>query len=291
MFSYRHAFHAGNHADVLKHTALLAVMRYLTIKETALQIVDTHAGAGLYRLDGDHAQTSAEAQDGFLRLLQAPAALPAGLQDYVDMVASFNTAGQWNVYPGSPFIVQRTLRLQDHLKLCELHPTDGKALSTNIAQLDAGKQIMVLREDGFPAVKRFMPPPSRRGLLLVDPSYELKPDYHRVHELISDCMVRFATGTYMVWYPIVPRSEAHDLPKRLRTLATKAGKPWVHATLTVKSNKLVGNDNMPSGGLPASGVVVINPPHTLKATLKECLPVMVKLLKQDSNAAYTLEGT
>lgn len=289
MFSYRHAFHAGNHADVLKHTTLLAVMRYLTLKDIALQVIDTHAGAGLYRLDSDHAQTSAESADGFLRLTSADK-LPAALQDYVDLVASFNKPGQWSVYPGSPFIVQRTLRPQDSLKLCELHPTDGKSLSTNIAQLELGKQIAVLREDGFPAVKRFIPPPSRRGLLLCDPSYELKPDYHRVQELIADSLLRFPTGVNMVWYPIVPRPEAHDLPKKLKAIATKAGKSWLHATLTVKSNKIVGNNNMPTGGLPASGVFLVNPPFVLREALQECLPVMVKLLKQDSNAAFTLES-
>jgi 23S rRNA (adenine2030-N6)-methyltransferase len=150
-------------------------------------------------------------------------------------VRSFNPGQALKVYPGSPFIVQRLLRGHDRLKVFELHPTDARALDGNIAQLEAGRQVAVLREDGFEGVKKFLPPPSRRALLLCDPSYELKTDYLRVQDLMADCLKRFATGTYAVWYPIIPRPEAHDLPRRLKTLATKAGKPWLHATLTVKS--------------------------------------------------------
>jgi 23S rRNA (adenine2030-N6)-methyltransferase len=292
MFSYRHAFHAGNHADVLKHTVLLAVLRHMTQKEAALNVFDTHAGAGLYRLDGDYARTSAEAADGFMRLLNPATPLSPALQDYVDMVASFNAKGQHTVYPGSPFISQRLLRERDKLKLFELHPTDSKTLSANIAQLEAGRQVAILREDGFEGLKKFLPPPSRRALVLCDPSYELKNDYPRVQALITDAMQRFATGTYAVWYPLIPRPEAHDVPKKLRTLATKMGKSWLNAALTVKSSKLTtdaqGETVRP--GLPASGMFLINPPHTLKAALKEALPQMVALLGQDTHAAFTLES-
>ena len=161
MFSYRHAFHAGNHADVLKHTALIAVLRHMTQKDTALNVFDTHAGAGLYRLDGDYAQTSGEAADGYLRLIsrqnealaladnaqlatnlaatKLPAAAPlaAALQDYLDLVASFNTSGRQQVYPGSPFIINHLLqgRDRDRLKLFELHPTDAKTLARRSARI------------------------------------------------------------------------------------------------------------------------------------------------------------
>ena len=165
MFSYRHAFHAGNHADVLKHTVLLAVLRHLTQKDTAFTVFDTHAGAGLYRLDGDYAQTSAEATEGFLKLVASPLPQPVApvLQDYLDMVAGFNKAGSHKVYPGSPFIIQGLLRDRDKLKLFELHPTDTKTLTANIAQLEAGRQVAILREDGFEGIKKFLPPPSRRN--------------------------------------------------------------------------------------------------------------------------------
>ncbi|WP_294768968.1 23S rRNA (adenine(2030)-N(6))-methyltransferase RlmJ [uncultured Rhodoferax sp.] len=294
MFSYRHAFHAGNHADVLKHTVLLATLRHMTLKDTALNVFDTHAGAGLYRLDGDYAKTSAEAAEGFLKLVAAPPkdGFAVALQDYVDMVAGFNNGSHWSVYPGSPFIIQRLLRERDKLKLYELHPTDTKTLMANVAQLDAGRQVAILREDGFEGLKKFLPPPSRRALVLCDPSYEAKTDYGRVLDMVGDALKRFATGTYAVWYPIIPRPEAHDLPKRLKTLATKAGKAWLHATLTVKSSKLTqdAQGEVIRPGLPASGMFLINPPHTLKAQLKDALPQMVELLGQDSNAAFTLDS-
>ena len=294
MFSYRHAFHAGNHADVLKHTVLLAVLKHMAQKDTAFTVFDTHAGAGLYRLDGDYAQTSAEASQGFLKLIAAKPEQPfaPAIQDYIDLVASFNAGGQWKVYPGSPFIIQQLLRGRDKLKLFELHPTDTKTLTANIAQLEAGRQVAIEREDGFEGVKKFLPPPSRRALLLCDPSYEVKHDYARVSAMVADALLRFATGTYVVWYPIIPRPEAHDLPRKLKTLANKAGKSWLEATLTVKSSKLLQSDEGETirPGLPASGMFLINPPFTLKAVLKDALPQLVAILKQDQHATYTLES-
>jgi 23S rRNA (adenine2030-N6)-methyltransferase len=268
MFSYRHAFHAGNHADVLKHTVLIATLQHLTQKDAALMVLDTHAGAGLYRLDGDYAHTSGEAADGIQRLVQASGLAPA-LQDYVDLVRSFNATPATKVYPGSPFIAQ------------QLHPTDQRTLAGNVAQLEAGRQVAVLLEDGFEGVKKFLPPPARRALVLCDPSYEIKSDYGRVQDMLQDALKRFATGTYAVWYPIIPRPEAHDLPRRLKTMATKAGKGWLHATLTVKAG---------APGLPASGMFLINPPYTLKAALQPVLPQMAQLLGQDRHAAFSLES-
>mgnify|MGYP000954940454 FL=1 len=315
MFSYRHAFHAGNHADVLKHAVLIALLRHLTQKDGPLAVFDTHAGAGLYRLDGDYAKTSGEAANGFLRLAARPAAgadtapvastkaakaaaaiaaapLAPLLQDYMDMVASFNAKGSQKVYPGSPFIIQRLLRERDKLKLFEIHPTDAKTLTANVAQLEAGRQVTVLREDGFEALRKFLPPPQRRALVLSDPSYEIKSDYARVNATFADAMTRFATGTYAVWYPIIPRPEAHDVPRKLKTLAVKAGKPWLNAALTVKSSKILtsatGEETRP--GLPASGMFVINPPHTLKAALQLALPQLVALLGQDQHAGFTLDA-
>ncbi len=310
MFSYRHSFHAGNHADVLKHAVLIAVLRHLTEKEAALTVVDTHAGAGLYRLDSDQAELSGEAADGIFRLLSDKnkplAPVPSGgtttkkiaeplaplLQDYVDLVAGFNPPKALRVYPGSPFVTHRLLRPHDRLKLFELHPTDSRALTANIGQLEAGRQVVVLREDGFEGLKKFLPPPSRRALVLCDPSYELKTDYGRVVVAMGDALKRFATGTYVVWYPLIARPEAHDLPKRLKTLATKAGKSWLNAAITVKSGKLpaVTAESQKRPGLPASGMFVINPPFTLKGALQTALPQLVQLLGQDRNAAFTLDS-
>lgn len=294
MFSYRHAFHAGNHADVLKHTVLIAMLHHLTQKEAALTVLDTHAGAGLYRLDSEFTETSGEAADGIQRLLKPTEGmtLAPALQDYLDLVASFNSKGNWRIYPGSPFIIQRLLRGHDKLKLFELHPTDTKTLMANVEQLEAGRQVAVLREDGFEGIRKFLPPPARRALVLCDPSYELKNDYARAAAMATEALKRFPTGTYAVWYPIIPRPEAHDLPRKLKTLATKAGKSWLHATLTVKSSKLTtdvqGEEKRP--GLPASGMFIINPPHTLKPALQAALPQMVTLLAQDRHAAFTLDA-
>ena len=310
MFSYRHAFHAGNHADVLKHTVLIATLRHLLQKDTALTVFDTHAGAGLYRLDGEYAETSGEAANGFLKLLSyietppAPAKKPTAaaksiteglapvIKDYIELVASFNNKGSHKVYPGSPFIIQRLLGDRDKLKLFEIHPTDTKTLSSNIAQLEAGRQVAVLREDGFEGIKKFLPPPARRALVFSDPSYEIKNDYARVVATVADSLVRFATGTYAVWYPLIPRPEAHDVPRKLKTLATKSGKKWLNATLTIKSSKLTSDDagEVVRPGLPASGMFIINPPHTLKAALQLALPQLVEILGQDQHASFTLES-
>ena len=301
MFSYRHAFHAGNHADVLKHTTLIATLRYLMQKDTPVTLVDTHAGAGLYRLDGEYTETGGEAKDGIVKLMAAlrPAqgtGVPAcaALDDYLDLIAQFNPSGSLRVYPGSPFVMHALLReaVRDRLKLFELHPTDGKTLDANIAQLDAGRQIAVSRQDGFEGLTPLLPPPpsatgSKRACVLIDPSYEIKNDYGRVSACIQDSLKRFPTGTYLVWYPIIPRPEAHDLPKRLKTLSTQAKRPWLHATLAIGQDPTDGPDDRP--GLTASGMFVINPPHTLKGDLQAALPQLVARLGQDRNAGFTLD--
>ena len=262
MFSYRHAFHAGNHADVLKHTVLIATLEHLLEKDTALTVVDTHAGAGLYRLDGDYAGTSGEAAEGVLRLLADPKAAAAdgrpprraaenrqkaapsrsladALARYLEVVARLQPQrAAPRSTPARPSSPSTCCASSDKLKLFELHPTDARTLAANIAQLEAGRQIARAARRRLRQRHKFLPPPSRRALVLCDPSYEIKSDYARVLDFMAEALKRFATGTYAVWYPIIPRPEAHDLPRRLKTLATKAGKPWLHATLTVKSSKI-----------------------------------------------------
>ncbi len=301
MFSYRHAFHAGNHADVLKHTTLIATLRHLMLKEPAITLVDTHAGAGLYRLDGDYAEKGGEAADGIVKLMAAlrpasgePAASTGMLDDYLDLIAGFNPDGALRVYPGSPFVMQSLMRTEsrDRLKLFELHPTDSRTLNANVAQLEAGRQIAVAVQDGFEGLKPLLPPPpsatgSKRALVLIDPSYEIKSDYAKVSACIQECIKRFPTGCYLVWYPIIPRAEAHDLPRRLKTLCNQAKRPWLHATLNI-GHKTLGPDERQ--GLTASGMFVVNPPHTLKAELQATLPLLVKLLGRGRGQAQTLEA-
>ncbi|MFM7342295.1 MAG: 23S rRNA (adenine(2030)-N(6))-methyltransferase RlmJ [Betaproteobacteria bacterium] len=304
MFSYRHAFHAGNHADVFKHITLLAVLNYLTQKDAALTLIDTHAGAGLYRLDGDYSLTSGEAGQGVLRLasalrdpqqaVQSPA--PA-LQAYLDLLSELNPDfGQSSdparlaVYPGSPYIASRFLQGRHKLRLYELHPTDFRALSGNMAQLDLGRSVSCHLQNGFDALKALLPPPSRRALVICDPSYELKTDYGRVAAVIGEALTRFATGTYAIWYPLIPRPEAHDLPRKLKTLAQRAQRTWLDATLTVKSSKLrqTVDGEIVRPGLPASGMFLINPPFTLHQQLEAALPQLASCLGQDQHAGHTL---
>lgn len=302
MFSYRHAFHAGNHADVLKHITLIATLRHLMQKEAGLTLIDTHAGAGLYRLDGDYTETGGEAKDGVVKLMaalrtagQAPAAAAPVIDDYLDLIAGFNPSGALRVYPGSPFVMHSLLRTEsrDKLKLFELHPTDSRTLSANIAQLEAGRQIAVALQDGFEGVKPMLPPPpsatgSKRAVVLIDPSYEIKSDYGKVSACIQEIMRRFPTGTYLVWYPIIPRTEAHDLPRRLKTLANQAQRPWLNATLAIGQDPADGPDDRP--GLTASGMFVINPPHTLKAALQAALPQLLAVLGRGRGKAQSLES-
>ncbi|MDQ7743706.1 23S rRNA (adenine(2030)-N(6))-methyltransferase RlmJ [Hydrogenophaga pseudoflava] len=302
MFSYRHAFHAGNHADVLKHITLMATLRHLMKKEAGITLVDTHAGAGLYRLDGDYAEKGGEAADGIVKLMAAmrpatgtPPTSTTALDDYLDLIAGFNPDGQLRIYPGSPFVMQSLMRAEsrDRLKLFELHPTDSRTLSANIAQLEAGRQIAVALQDGFEGLKPLLPPPpsasgSKRALVLIDPSYEIKSDYAKVSACIQECLKRFPTGTYLVWYPVIPRAEAHDLPRRLKTLCNQAQRSWLHATLSIGHGPLALGERP---GLTASGMFVVNPPHTLKAELQATLPLLVTLLGRGRGQSKSVEAS
>lgn len=299
MFSYRHGFHAGNHADVLKHMVLIAVLKHLTAKPTAITVVDTHAGAGLYRLDSDFAGTSGESQDGIVKLLASPLAAeaPPLIADYLALLASFNPSGRQKIYPGSPFVTQSLLRREprDKLWLFELHPTDSKALASHLEQLEDKRQVSLARDDGFDGLRALIPPPSRRGLVLIDPSYELKNDYGRVAICLQDSLKKFATGSYMIWYPVIPRPEAHELPRRLKTLSNQAGKPWLHATLNIgqgpeMAQVVVPGEKAPRPGLTASGVFLVNPPHTLKAQLQEALPRLVEVLGRGKGQGQVVES-
>ncbi len=290
MFSYRHAFHAGNHADVLKHLVLVQLLSYLNQKDAAYMVIDTHAGAGVYQLDGEYASRSGEAQDGIARLWDRTD-LPAAVRDYVDHIRAMNPAGKLRHYPGSPFLAERIMREQDRLRLFELHPTEIKILEENVRKLEAhaaangqrtrGKRIMVERADGFAGMKALLPPPSRRGLVLIDPPYEDKDDYRKVKQAIEDAQKRFAGGTYAVWYPALGRLESQQLPERLKRVAQSE---WLHLTLTVGAPGSEGH------GLTGSGLFIINPPWTLEATMNETLPWLTQLLARDSSARYGVQS-
>ena len=283
MFSYRHAFHAGNHADVLKHLVLLQLTRYLGQKDKPFWYIDTHAGAGVYALDSDWSAKRSEFADGIGRLWGA-AGLPAAVADYVAEVARLNPDGRLRHYPGSPFIALAHLRADDRLRLFEAHVNEVDVLAGNVRALgkDAVRRTLVQAGDGFAGLKALLPPPPRRGLVLIDPSYEDKRDYARVVTTVREGLARFATGCYAIWYPQVQRRESHDLPEKLERLP---GIRWLHATLTVRRPS-------PDGlGLHGSGMFVINPPWTLRTALDEALPWLAGALAQDDGARWSLNGT
>jgi 23S rRNA (adenine2030-N6)-methyltransferase len=276
MLAYRHAFHAGNHADVLKHTVLTMVLRYMNQKDKPYRLVDTHAGAGGYSLEGRYAQKKGEFEQGIGRLWNRDD-LPPAVADYVERVRSFNPPGLFEQYPGSPAFAQMLLRAQDQLRLFELHPTDYRILES---YLGAHKGVEVKNADGFENLKSQVPPSTRRGVVLMDPSYEGHGDYPRVIASLRDALVRFAEGVYMVWYPQVQKVEAVQLPRRLEALAPKG---WLHARLTVQAPDAQGF------GLAGSGVFIINPPFTLHDELLAVLPYLVEVLGQVDDSNFLLE--
>jgi 23S rRNA (adenine2030-N6)-methyltransferase len=281
MLSYRHVFHAGNHADVLKHTVLLAVLDYLNQKDKPYWVIDTHAGAGGYRLDAGRATTHAEYQDGVGRLWQRDD-LPPLLANYLAAIRADNPDGRLKRYPGSPLLAFHHMRPSDRLRLFELHPADVKLLAQNItaAAPDAQKRVAIRQEDGFAGLKALLPPPPRRGLVVIDPAYEDKRDYARVVEALKEGLQRFPTGTYLVWYPLLQKNESIQLAGKLKKLAPN----WLNATLTVQSPA-------PGGlGMHGSGVFLINPPWTLAAALKETLPWLTAALALEKvGAGWTAE--
>ena len=291
MLSYRHAFHAGNHADVLKHAVLIALLRYLTQKDAAAMYIDTHAGAGVYALDGAYATKNAEYDSGIGRLWNRKD-LPPPLADYVTQVRALNPSGRMRYYPGSPYCAERLLRQHDRLRLFELHPSDARILQDNFRKLEAhvaaqgvrtggrGTRILVNKGDGFAGLKALLPPPSRRGLVLLDPPYEDKLDYRRVQETLKDALSRFATGIYAVWYPLLQRMESRQLADRLKRLPASS---WLHVTLSISSPT-------PDGfGLHSSGMFILNPPWTLEPMLRGMMPYLVTVLGTDADAHFTLE--
>ena len=263
---------------MLKHAVLVRALSCMTAKETALWFVDTHAGAGSYSLDSPFAQKKGEFREGIGRLWEKRD-LPPALAEYVEQVRKLNPDGALRQYPGSPQIALQMLRKQDRLQLFEMHSTESKILQKQYA--DAKRRVSVQPTDGFVGLKGVLPTPSRRGLVLIDPSYEDKADYARVLDTVQDALQRFATGVYAVWYPQVQRQESQDLPGQLKQLA---GNDWLHASLKVMAP---ARDGL---GLHGSGMFVFNPPWKLAEAIEAVMPALVKLLGRDRNASYSLKS-
>jgi 23S rRNA (adenine2030-N6)-methyltransferase len=279
MLSYRHAFHAGNFADVLKHFVQFQLLQYLNQKDKPYWVIDTHAGAGVYALNEGFAAKNAEYRDGIGRLWAQPE-LPAPLADFVALVRGLNPDGMLRLYPGSPWIASRLMRPDDRLRLFEMHPADFDLLQQQFAS--GKKSIKVEPSDGFAALKALLPPPPRRGLVLIDPPYEEKQDYQRVVTVLQEALKRFETGTYAVWYPLLPRAEPEKMVEKMKQLPVKS---WLNVSQSISAPRADGF------GMFGAGMFVLNPPWTLHTTLQSVMPWLNETLAQNATASFALEAS
>lgn len=268
MLSYRHAFHAGNFADVLKHLVLANTLQYATRKAAPVFYLDTHAGAGLYRLNAEAAQKTGEAAAGIRKLdfgtllAAAPEAARLALQTYQDAINPFLQCGQ---YPGSPILAAAMLRRQDHLQLYELHSTDYRLL---LANTKTDKRIKCEQEDGFQSISVLLPPVQKRAVILIDPSYELKEDYSRAIKVFAAIYQRMPTAQVLLWYPVVQRANINWMIEKL--LHTEIRDLW-QVELGIQAD----TDGF---AMTASGLLLLNPPWTLPTQLRESLPLLQQQL-------------
>ena len=275
MLSYRHSFHAGNHADVLKHTVQSLIIESLKEKEKPFLYLDTHAGAGRYLLSGEHAERTGEYLEGIARIWKRDD-LPAELEPYISAVSHFNRSGQLRYYPGSPLIARQLLRPQDSLQLTELHPSDFPLLRGEFLK---DERARVERADGYQQLKSKLPPASRRGLILIDPPYEIKTDYQAVVQGISEGYKRFATGVYALWYPVVLRNQIKRMMNDLEATGIRR----------ILQIELAVRPDSDQRGMTASGMIVINPPWKLEQQMATLLPWLHKALVPAGTGHTTLK--
>ena len=275
--NYCHAFHAGNFADVVKHAVLARIVAHLRAKATAFRVIDTHAGAGCYDLTGAEASRTGEWRDGIARLLAARLApeVKTLLAPYLDVVAAFNAGGELRVYPGSPEIARAGLRPHDRLLACELEPNAARALMRNLAR---DKRVKAVAIDGWTALVAYVPPKERRGVVLVDPAFEQPDEMLRLADRFAAAYGKWATGIYLLWYPMKQRHEADALARELERLAIAK---ILRAEITVAAP--TGLDR-----LSGCGLVIANPPWMLERELAVLLPALAAVLARDANAAARL---
>jgi 23S rRNA (adenine2030-N6)-methyltransferase len=281
MLAYRHAFHAGNHADVLKHTVLALVLHHMNLKDKGWRYIDTHAGAGGYSLQGDYAKKRAEFEHGIAALMDKTD-LPAPLAELVRLVREFNgNKGLLVQYPGSPAIARALMRPQDQLRLYEMHPTDHKILDSYMEEVHG---VDVKLGDGYASLKSQLPPTTKRGVVLIDPPYEIKTDYLRVLGALREALERFPDCVVIIWLPQLQLVESAQLPQRLKAAADAgAKKGWLNARLTVAQADARGF------GMLGSSVFIANPPHTLHDDLQPVMPYLTHALAQFDGARSALE--
>jgi len=281
--NYRHAFHAGNFADVIKHIVLVRILVHLQDKPAAFRVIDTHAGAGRYDLTGPEAARSGEWLTGIARVMQArfsPEVL-ALIGPYLDIVRAFNPPGELRAYPGSPLIARALLRPQDSLVACETETVARKSL---IDALRRDEQGRVVDLDGWTALPAFVPPQERRGLVLVDPPFEARDEFARVAEGFAAAFAKWPTGTYLLWYPVKERRGPDGLAHAVA--GSVSGKAAGDKVLRVEFSVA---PTAADGRLVSSGLLVVNPPWTLSAQLKTILPELEKPLGQGGAARFRVE--
>ena len=276
--NYRHAFHAGNFADVLKHAVLVRILLHLRAKPAAFRVIDTHAGAGRYDLGGPEATRSLEWREGIERLIAAPIGEPARLllASYLDAIAAFNSPGTLTCYPGSPALARVFLRAQDRLLACELEPNAAAALARYLAGDRRSKALAI---DGWTALHAYVPPKERRGLVLVDPSFEDAGDFARLGEALEAAQRKWAGGTYLLWYPVKERAGPDALARRLR-------RSGIAKILRVE---LSLGGTRADNRLGACGLIVVNPPWTLADELAILLPELAAILSAGSGGAHRVD--
>lgn len=276
MLSYRHSFHAGNHADVLKHIVLMLILENLKLKDKGFYYLDTHAGVGRYQLSSDEAEKTGEYKEGIGRLWERTD-LPQEISHYVDLIKNLNFGAKaLRYYAGSPLIAAQLLRPQDRALLTELHPRDFPLLRNNFKEF---KNVSVKCDNGFQQLKATLPPKERRGLVLIDPPYELKEDYDLVVKAAEEGYKRFATGTYAIWYPVVLRQQTKRIFKGLQASGIRK----------ILKIELAVRPDSDQRGMTASGMAIINPPWTLENQMKAMLPYLVKTLVPEGTGSWTVE--
>jgi 23S rRNA (adenine2030-N6)-methyltransferase len=271
--NYRHAFHAGNFADVHKHCILVRVLLHLRFKPAAFRVIDTHAGSGRYDLRGPEATRGGEWRQGIERVWQARdgGAAHALIGPYLDAVAALNPDGELRFYPGSPLIAQSLLRAQDRLIACELEPGAAAALR---AVMRGDRRCKALAVDGWTAASAYLPPPERRGLVLIDPPFEDASDFTQLSDILAVAHRKWPTGTYLLWYPIKDHGAPDALARRLRKLSVP---DILRCELTLGPPRA-------DGGLVGSGLIVVNPPFTLERDLRVLMPALCPLMAPDAAA-------
>jgi 23S rRNA (adenine2030-N6)-methyltransferase len=258
LLSYRHGFHAGNFADLLKHLVLVQIIDYLKTKPSPIRYIDTHSGAGLYALSSEMSKKTGEFKSGIGAIDLST--LPEGARVYGDLVGNYLTEDR---YPGSPLIAARLLRDQDELRLFELHPKEYETLAPLFRK---DRRVRVFCSDGYVSVKSQLPVQNARALVLIDPSYELDSDYYKVSEAVKEGLRRMPNAVFAVWYPVVaPQS----LQAMLKKLARLGGDRCLKLELMLEAKA-------PSKGMRATGMLVINGPWTLAETMSEALQVIAK---------------